>query len=178
MRALSEFLNEPVAREFIERCRESREVQGVLVELDLLWLTAWRIGEQINPTSPKAGYEAALREGRDLYFLLRDRLYCDRSLRPWLPFKPLTAADIKWLPPDWPFHGLAGASELPIVFRVCLYPSITPERGAVPARPEQNRFRVIYETRPRARLLSGPKAAHRPLVGGVSVGVDAEHAGT
>jgi hypothetical protein len=59
-----------------------------------------------------------------------------------------------------------------------LYPN-TSSRGELPRFEErQEDFLLIYETCPLARLYGGPKASHRPVVGGISIGVNTTDFGT
>jgi len=81
--------------------------------------------------------------------------------------------------------------------RVCIFPSAAvtnqnPGRNQSgyslsPSREDGNRevprietssVHVVYEVRPTAELFAGPKATHRPLVGGVSIGISATDYGT
>ena len=178
MRCLAEFLSNSYVQTIIAACRESRAVQGILVEVHPVWLRAWRIGESFNPTDPAQGYKEAAREGvyaRSRYLAYPLEL---NLLRPWLPFRALTAADLKWRPQTWGEWDRRNTYSLwPVVMRICLYPSYGPERGA-PPEFKGDGFRIIYEVRPIARLYSSPKDQHRPLLGGVSVGVDSTYAGT
>ena len=172
MRCLREFLENKYVRSVVAACRESRAVQGILVEIHPLWMRAWRIGERFNPIDPAAGYVDALSEGIYLTYLEKS------LLTPWLPFRPLTAKDLQWRPHVSAEWGLVGNySSWPVIMRICLYPPYGKER-VTPPQFRGEGFRILYEVRPVARLYSGPRGQHRPVLGGVSVGVDSTHAGT
>ena len=177
MRCLTEFLNNDYVQKIITACRESRAVQGILVEIHPLWMQAWRLGERFNPIEPSKGLQDALKEG--IYGLdYFNYLFEINRPTPWLPFRAITAEDLKWRPDNWSNWDVAHTySVWPVVMRICLYPPDKHDRGPAPAFRGEG-FRIAYEVRPVARLYASPKDQHRPLLGGVSVGVNSTDAGT
>jgi hypothetical protein len=91
-----------------------------------------------------------------------------------LPIHPPTPKDLEWRPED-PWRN---QRNLPIVINVRLYPDAA-RRGEIPFfEIQQNEFELIYEACPLARVYAGPQSSHRPVVGGVSIGVNATDVGT
>jgi hypothetical protein len=177
MRCLREFLQSSYVQQIISACRESRSVQGILVEIHPRWMQAWRIGERFNPNNPSEGFKQALAEGYppELFFSYHFGL---RSPTPWLPFRPITEKDLQWRPDNWLFLERGNTySAWPVVMRICLYPQGDKNRGPAPVF-QGDGFRISYEVRPIARLYAGPKDQHRPVLGGVSIGVNQTDAGT
>jgi hypothetical protein len=177
MRCLDEFLRDEFVQSVIAGCRESRAVQGVLVELHPLWMWAWRIGESYNPMHPDKGFEEAVNGQWDLVDIFPPYTF-ERRMGPWLPFRSITEQDLYWKP-EIPWWGgrLRTYSKWPIVMRICLHPQWGRERADIPQYRAEG-FRIAYEVRPVARFYAGPRDKHRPLLGGVSVGFNSTHAGT
>lgn len=172
MRCLEGFFRDPTVQRIIDDCRGRRAVQGILVDLDFEWLLAWRAGERIDPQEPPKGFD---RMGDRLtWAAFRNDV---RTSSGWVPYRSLRESDLTWHPPFWSpeIHRLF--ARWPVVMRICLYPRESGERGEVP-RYEAEGFRIVYEPRPIARLAVGPKDRHRPLLGGISMGVNATDAGT
>ncbi len=177
MRALREFLAGESVRSILDACRESPAVQGVLVQIDPRWLLAWRLGESYDPESPRRGFAEVVRHHR---FWDRDPATLPHSpwSTPWRPYRLFDVADLReWRPELFPNREWDEYRQWPIDLRICLYPR---ERFGEVRLPqfESPGFRILYETRPVARLFAGPQDSHRPIVGGVSIGVNAAHAGT
>ena len=171
MRALNEFLEDPYVQRVIEGCREYRSVQGILIEIHPLWMHSWRLGESFNANDPADGFKELIRERYAMW-----NWEPPWRLPPWLPFRPITVKDLHWRPELWSDMWELYA-RWPIVMRICLYPRGDQDRGRAPEFRGEG-FRISYEVRPVARFYSSPKDQHRPIVGGVSVGVNATDAGT
>lgn len=176
MRCLAEFLDDGYVKKIITTCRESQAVQGILVQIDWRWMYSWRVGEKYDPENPPKGFEEAMRYQVDW------REFWDGTPRelaePWLPYRAITARDLTWRPPIyyWRDEDKETYSKWPIQVRICLYPR-SPGAHHVP-KFEADGFRIQYEVRSIARLLSGPRSQHRPLIGGVSIGTDPAECGT
>lgn len=173
MRCLRPFLENQYVQRIISACRESPAVQGILLQIDPLWMLAWRIGESVDPTDPQQGFEEALKRGNQSLFSLIHyfSLTSDYRLTPWRPFRAITEKDLSWRPSDWPVAGFY--AQWPAIMRICLYPG----RGEPPLFRGDG-FQIRYEVRPIAEVYASPKDQHRPLLGGVSVGVNSTDAGT
>lgn len=181
MRCLREFLANPEPREIIEKCRQSRTVQGVLVQIDPRWMRAWRIGETYNPRYPDKGFDEASAQKRLWWGPGYTELFEGEFWRPWKPFRAIQEEDLRWRPRDirfWDDNASETYSRWPIILRICLYPGGDRERGEPPLFPTNMGFRIRYEVRPVMRLFAGPRDKHRPLLGGISIGVNANDAGT
>lgn len=168
-------------REFsnlIERSLQFPAVQGVVLDIDRFWLRAW-IERQVGSSS-----------------WIDDYFYFDRFGQfPALgnPFRfgglvwptPLTLTDVeKWKPDAWKWwldrRGL-GNEKSPIIAKVCLRPSASPEEripNIAELAGEGMNLQVEIETRPRAVLSANPRKAYSPVLGGVSVGVGPTDYGT
>jgi hypothetical protein len=83
--------------------------------------------------------------------------------------------DLKWRPEPRYFPY---SSESPnVVITVCLYPDgLTNE--TVPVFDFSADFSLIYEARPVAYLYASPRRYYRPLLGGISIGVNSTDYGT
>jgi hypothetical protein len=174
MKCLSGFLHDEQVRNIIEACRASSAVQGILVGIEPRWLRAWRIGERYDPNNPTNGFNLASTDERT--FALQGLAL----LPPWMPFRSVTVQDLGWQPPNyWPPSPPSPNTYLkwPVVMRICLYPRDGKARGEAPFF-QSNDFQIEYEVRPVARLYVSSKGQHRPLLGGISIGVNASEAGT
>jgi hypothetical protein len=177
MRALEAFLEDGYVRRIIDACRESQVVQGVLVEIEPLWLAAWRLGERFDPEEPGKGFDQARRDFR-FWRELMDALRRFPITIPWNPYRAIEASDLsQWRPEDLPPVNWDRYRRWPVNLRICLHPRGQTD-GPSPPRFNPEGFGIQYEVRPTARLHVGPKDQHRPLLGGVSIGVDPKHAGT
>jgi hypothetical protein len=177
MRSLSEFLEDRYVQQIINACREYRSVQGILIEIDPRWMQCWRLGESVNPNDPPYGFKEALVDFYHPGLFLEHPLMRYRE-QPWLPFREITAKDLQWKPSFfWSDQMSNTYSRWPIVMRICLYPRGEERERAAPQFRGEG-FRISYEVRPIAQLYSSPKDQHRPLLGGVSVGVNTTDAGT
>jgi hypothetical protein len=165
MRCLAEFREREDVRRLIDRCRESKEVQGVNIRLSRPWLAAWRLGERHNPLDPPDGFETAVK--------LDDERLWDYMSRPWLPIRALRSKDLAWRP-RFLFNS---EPPLPIVFTIRLYPDAGFPKELQPIEQERD-FELVYQACPVAYLYSGPRSLHRPVVGGISIGVNTTDYGT
>jgi len=173
MRTLLGFAERRDVQELVGRVVESEMVQGVVVDYDPLWLGLWRLHTQVSG---------------EAFNRLAERLILQGRVPPaWeLMLRSSTAEfappDPDWRPPWWDeirhFVGRqrwAGDGP-PFVVKVCLLPpqprrdERLPELGEYP-------FEVVFERRAVAELAM-PLRQHRPVVGGVSIGAGAKHAGT
>jgi len=168
-------------REFqtiLARTSDYAIVQGVVLDVDRLWLHLWATQGRRN--------------GDRLRRLLRYYQDFDlfgygdtRFLDPFIPSRPLSLQDIEtWRPDEWEW--LADDSgrpfkRWPLVVKVCIRPQAGPDER-IPTAAElydrDGRLQVEVEVRPRARLASNPRRAHSPLPGGVSIGTGPVDFGT
>lgn len=175
--------NEQV-RSAINRATEYSSVQGVVLEIDPIWLKLWRLKETF-------GEDVVQRISR-LYFRPYDfRLYgliefplildsvslldqYTENSRYWIPRRPLDEESLTWRPRylDIYYRTIWGQDipELPLILKICLYSTLSEELTQVPDF-ETVGIPIIYETRPPAVLSANPKKSHRPILGGVSIGV-------
>jgi len=178
MRALLNFSERREVQGLIGRVTESRSVQGVVMDYDPLWLALWHLRS-------KYGEKAVDRLSRRLFDWLHffPAVYWPTSLLRLLEDVNLELGeseppDPNWLPNAWlelqDTLGFSSPSKEPFVAKVCLLPwqpeERLPEVGEYP-------FRVIQERRAPAEL-SLPMRAHRPVVGGVSIGTKTSNSGT
>ncbi|MGD9850373.1 MAG: hypothetical protein AB7T38_03795 [Nitrospirales bacterium] len=177
MKCLNQFLERVDIQNIISGCRESKTVQGVNIRLNRLWLRAWRVGERYDPFNPRKGYEKYFEDFVNHFpprGLLHDNDFLGESLDPWIPTRPPDSKDLKCLPR----HPWEWITWPPILVTIRLYPNAS-SRGELPRfQVPPDDFQLIYETCPLARLYAGPKVSHRPVVGGISIGVNATDFGT
>jgi hypothetical protein len=182
MRCFDGFGERTEVRRVVDIAMESDAVQGVVFELDPSWLAAWRIKESFDPRRSKLLLERwwpGPWPGR--YLSWRDRLE-QLGLSPhWVPSSVPTAADIeKWRPPYWEeYQGETWGSifDSPVIIKICLIPPLSEREREIPQFENEN-LNIVYETRPRAQLFAGSTKLHNPLIGGVSIGVEADDFGT
>jgi len=167
MKCLVPLLEREDVRSIIARCRESKAVQGVNIRLNRWWLAAWRVAEAYDPFEPQKAYEEHWAEW-DLY------PPSGSSTIPRLPIRPITPKDLDWQPR----HSFYRRTLPPIVFTVRLYPNVAQLGGPPVLGGTQGVFDLIYEVCPLARLYAGPQSSHRPVVGGISIGVNPSDSGT
>ncbi|KTT72249.1 hypothetical protein [Sphingomonas endophytica] len=179
MQFLIDFAEEdPEFQAILARASNYAVVQGVVIDIDRLWLHLWatqgrRSGDRLR---------RLLRYYPDFdLFEYGDGGFLD----PFIPSQPLSRQDIEtWRPDDWEW--LAEDSgrlfkRWPLVVKVCLRPQAGPDER-IPTAAElydgDGRLQVEVEVRPRARLASNPRRAYSPLLGGVSIGTGAADFGT
>ena len=180
MRCLNQFFENDYVRGIFEACRASAAVQGIMVEIHSQWLAAWRIGERYDPNHPDKGLDQhlqALGSGQ-VELGPRPAEFKPSTAQPWFPARPLAETDLLWRPPFWTLLDPKSTySRWPVLMRICLYPRGGADRGQAPFFRGEG-FAIRYEVRPVARLYASPKDQHRPVLGGVSVGVNSTEAGT
>jgi hypothetical protein len=164
--------NEQV-RSAIERATEYPSVQGVVLEIDPIWLKLWRLKETF-------GEDMAQRIINNFDFFSPFNRYSwleefTQNSPYWIPRRPLDEESLSWRPENSNFYyrelwGRQYIPELPLILKICLYPTLSEEQTQVPDFPSVG-IPIIYETRPPAVLSANPKKSHRPILGGVSIGV-------
>lgn len=179
MQFLIDFANED--REFqaiLGRASEYAVVQGVVLDIDRLWLHLWAT----------QGRQNGDRLRRLLRYYPDFDLFGYGGLRfsgPYIPSRPLSRQDIeKWRPEEWEWlteYRGHSSRRWPLIVKVCLRPPAVPDE-LIPTAAElydgDGRLQVEIEVRPRARLASNPRHSHSPLPGGVSIGIGATDYGT
>lgn len=173
---LREYAEEHGLRKVVDAAIEHSSVQGAVLKLDELWLSAWRCKE----SGRLDDWERQFRMLRHWgpwpvpYFL--------HSLHqvPTGPWTPSGTPDLNWRPPDWEMYcdmmGFPNAQS-PIRLVIALRP---PESGQrlygleLPSVP----LTVSREVRPIARLASDHRVAQRPVKGGSSIGTGFSTFGT
>jgi hypothetical protein len=155
---------------------ENRGVQGVALDLDAYWLTAWnymrRFGSDAAVELRRRRYDHPFSSGWQIgsdEFLtdLPENLY---------PALPLEISDLKWRPSEWKYRAEMKGFEpeqSPVRITICLRPGA----AEIPSF-ELGPYRVLYETRPVATLSASPRKYRRPVVGGLSAGVGTKQYGT
>ena len=176
MKPLLEFAERAEVKAFVGSVTKSNSVQGVIVDYDPLWLTLWRIRSTFG--------DVALEGFVDRMFYLR------HMGPPWTwDFNSLSELfgieggeieppDPKWIPPLWAGlkeqFGISEQNDEPFIVKVCLLPwqgnESVPELG-------KYQFRVVKERRSPAALTM-PLRKHRPVVGGISIGLGPTDSGT
>jgi len=174
MRYLVDIAEEYGLSRIVSRAMERQDVQGVLVDIDPLWLASWRamtLGQLDSRTLDEWFY---------FYRRFVESLPSDGPFGGWSGREGLSTAtrvDLSWRPPDWDSwsqaRGLPDQSP-PLIVKVILSPNASPVTEGF----GEERLRVVFETRPLARLSYGPKSFTRPLLGGISVGTIKGVAGT
>jgi hypothetical protein len=163
----------------LQRASDYPTVQGVVLDLDRTWLLAWQMYQRFG--------EASNRLFPDWFFLMVT------DLPPWLSgfwppqqyTRPIDRQDIeKWRPRYWNdylhFMGLR-ENGLPLVVKVCLRPRIAvdePVPTVANLMDSEGRLRVEVHARPQAQLAADPRKRHRPVLGGISIGISASDFGT
>jgi hypothetical protein len=170
-------------QEILGRATEYDTVQGMVLDIDRLWLQAWHLRERWGDDRLNAWFDNWLHDLRRWPAMWMPELP-DKG-GPTIFSRPLTKADVEgWQPNHWRYlQDRMGASpkELPLVVKVCLRPRLS-EEDKFPSveglRPTEGRLRIELETRSRAQLGSDPRKSHAPLPGGVSIGVGTGDYGT
>ena len=155
-------------REIVDAVAGNPVVQGAVLTIDDLWLSAWKLNER-GPLE----FERWLWAIRHLHpspfgLVSGSRLETWDVDTPWFPLRP---PDLHWRPPDWDmicdYSGRAEKAP-PLRLIVCLRPPGA-KSVEIPELPPVA-LPVSFEVRPIARLSGGHRAAIRPLLGGISVG--------
>lgn len=168
---------DPEIRRIISTAMENVSVQGVILDLDEFWITAWNYTRRYGD----GGFDRALRQIEPWPFTYPRLVTSFDELLTELPDNqfpvwPLYLNDLKWQPPQWKWRAEAqrfDPEQSPVRVTICLRP------GATEApRMESGQYRILYETRPVATLSANPRKYRRPVVGGLSTGVGAAICGT
>jgi hypothetical protein len=162
---------------------EFSAVQGIVLDVDRLWLESWAIAQLMGEEFLRRFYE-----WMDWRFHHHGPGMLPQPLifgpcNQWLPRHRVYPRALnlgmlkKWRPPFWHeyahFSGVPDTPEgLPIIVKVCVRPSMGKENiPAIEALQERTRqFRVVIEGRSQAVLSANPRRKAVPLVGGVSIG--------
>jgi hypothetical protein len=173
---LFEFSNREEVRSITQRAMRSPSVQGVVVDLDRLWLHSWEVYNSMTESE----------------FQRYDRSLSGLLFSPWQEFGPRTIlVDLQRLTPPWlediewgllpsgidinfrpgfwvDLNHALGREPTPFVVRVIRRPGPSERDELNTLEPEG--FRLIFETRPVAYGYARSTDRVRPLVGGLSVG--------
>ncbi|MFL5386285.1 MAG: hypothetical protein ACJ8GN_27525 [Longimicrobiaceae bacterium] len=173
---LRSFAEEYGLSEIVRPLAERPEVQGVILTLDDWWLNAWRLNESGQTNEWYRWFREWRRWGPGAFpFMIGSEI--GMNDQSWIPLRP---PDLNWRPPFWDdlCRMLGRVEETPPVrLIVCLRPPANGENVVIPELP-RSRLPVIFEGRPLARLSANPRAATRPIVGGLSIGAGARAYGT
>ncbi len=184
MQALFDFGQRDDVRGLVQRVLEYPHVQGVVVDYDALWLQLWRLRSLHG--------ESAVSDVVRRFFDWFHYGPFGRRGFSWICLEEVFAfhhdssfelADIetpnpKWRPPGWGelrhITGYPTGGEDPFVVKICLLPWSVNEAVI---ETGEHAFGVVQERRTPA-YFTMPLRAHRPVVGGVSIGTTARDAGT
>lgn len=174
MRALFNFAERGDLRELVGQAVEYPSVQGIVVDYDPVWMDLWRI----KSLHGDRALDSAIRRIFDWHY--DPRLFSSRAWESlWIDEgAEIEPPDSSWIPPAWSdIQEMAGrdkVSEEPFVVKICLLPGnsnqVTPEI-------RDYRLPVITERRTPA-ILTMPLRQHRPVLGGISIGIGASDSGT
>jgi hypothetical protein len=177
---LRDYLERSEVQDAVSACRASRAVQGVAVELDTFWLSAWRAAARENPLDPRE----APGPQRGFGWVFEGGIPVETagailSIPHLAPTGPLKSEDLSWEPPTWSsrVRPNAGEPENPIQLRIYVYPEYW--RNAEASLPQLSELPInyVFESSPVPRLAARVNKFD-PLIGGVSIGVNAREYGT
>lgn len=180
MRYFDAYLQREAVQTVISVCRESDAVQGIIVELEPYWLMTWRLGERRDPNNPLNSFESSVPLLPDFRLAPWWDLLSEVLSEPWQPVRAPQSKEIQILPKWWTEYAMRrGLRDLqwPVMLRICLYPRGFSDERPIP-RFDNLDVNFTYEIRPIARMAAGPLAKHRPLLGGISIGVGPSDFGT
>lgn len=179
MHHLIEFSERRDFRELVGRVTEFKSVQGVILNYDPLWLELWRVkctyGDRAVERFISSIYDLP-HFGSRFWPLAWDSLFPGGDLG--VESSEIEPPNLRWIPPHWTellrTRGMERFSNSPLIVKVCLLPwepkEAVPDLGEYP-------FLVIRERRAPA-VLTMPLRRHRPVIGGVSIGVGSTDSGT
>jgi hypothetical protein len=177
---LNEFLDRSDVQEAVGLCRSSRAVQGVAVELDDFWLSAWRAAARENPIDPPE----ARGPQQGIAWIMEGGVPVQTvTLVPithLAPVGPLRASDLNWIPPGWEqrYRPNAGNPESPVQLRIYLYPEYGRDREATLPQLSDLAINYVFESTPVPHLAARRNDKFEPLIGGVSIGTNPREYGT
>jgi hypothetical protein len=178
---LREFLDRTEVQDAIGLCRGSRVVQGVGLEIDDFWLSAWRAAARENPLQPAEapGLVEGIRWLNEGVLSVQTARVAAPLGHP-APIRPLRAADLEWIPPGWDNHMRAnvGNPESPVQLRIFLYPEFGRDPEATLPELSELPINYVFESRPVPRLAAARSDKLDPLIGGGSIGIGAKAYGT
>jgi hypothetical protein len=179
---LIEFSRRGDVEALVTRVIESANVQGVVVDLDPFWLLGWQARSTLTPLEFRA-WDDALAQ-----WIESELQQNEARPRPWPPPWQWGQAPFEGVYPvgvDTSFRFEAwrrlahwrATSDEPFVVKVIRRPRAV-EPDYLEEQLQDERLRILFETRPAVRAYSKPTDKVRPLVGGLSAGPPQDHAGT
>ncbi len=173
MQALINLAGEEEFLRIATAAMERRDVQGITLHIDDLWLTEWNATHLFG--DPGAYFREWFRSVGPIWRDLNGTAYFADSPINDHPVRLPGTKDLNQRMPFWAARRdyLHLPTALPVILTICL----RPEPKEIP-RFESQRFQIAYEVRPLAQLSSNPKRLRRPLLGGLSAGVGTASYGT
>lgn len=162
---LIEFSRREEVQQIVSQASEYESVQGVILEIDPSWIWLWKIKERFGQQAIDRGfYEYYPEFGPFMHEIYDIKLY-----------SPIRSSDLHWRPDFYQeliyLKKTKSREHDPIRVRICLYPYDPEKETNETPNIEQEQLTIVYERRPVSRFVSS-KSMFRPLIGGISIGVD------
>jgi hypothetical protein len=175
----------PLIDEVISNSAGNPDVQGVVLETNTMWIQIFRLDEmfgrnwftsKIHDLRPPFWYEFPFVE-----LLVNGLAQIHLKNDFWIPSRILSLQDLIDLRKDIMSYWPTPKEYIPNIIRVriCLYPNSERKTEYNHYNSEQlGGIDIVYETRPISYLYSNPDKMYRPLLGGISIGTNANGSGT
>ena len=190
MSILREFRSENQAvNNIIERASQTFFVQGVIIEMNPIWLYLWRLNETYGSDwlEEKFNFTRYYRRYPDLEyyadFLLEKFVIelADIYLKSdsWIPIKKLTLNEFNQFYEQFAnaFYRLDRQIR-PFALRICTNPNYETKPIEFEVSNEIRNFDIIYEARPISYLYNDSQKLHKPVIGGTSISTGDRDFGT
>ncbi len=177
MRALFSFSERGEVRDLVGSATEFRSVQGIVVDYDPFWLTLWSLRSKYGDSAVD---ELSRRLFDWLHFFGPGNwpMFIPSFVQGLEEIGEVEPPDPKWIPKHWfelqHLLRVGAPSKEPFIVKICLLPWQPEER--LPQLGEYP-FPVLKERRGIAEL-AFPMRAHRPVIGGISIGTNSTDSGT
>ena len=182
MRDLLAFADRGDVREIVARLVTDPTVHGVVLDYDPLWLTLWRLRNQIGDHALQYRIELGMGRwgpGWALGNMAATGLFADPGTSEWDPPDPT------WQPPYWDeLRRISSQSKSkegtpPYVLKACVLPADDErvKRQDLFSDYGETGIDVIRERRVHAEFMM-PLRTHRPVLGGISIGSGATESAT
>jgi hypothetical protein len=189
MRIFRELLQDQQVQNIVERAYDNSNVQGVLLEVNPLWMYLYRLQDKFSGKWLNDKFEFYHRFYGDFFpfqehffekFILDlAKVHLDNDF--WIPkqaFGKIQFEELNYKVGGFLRHIAQerNTNFKPFVVRVCLYPNYNNE--VFFETSNESIFEIIVEPRPISYLFNNSQNTHRPLIGGISIGVDDNSFGT
>lgn len=189
MKIFKDFSENSRFNELVDVTSRSKDVQGLVLEVNPMWIYLWRLNEKFGSDWLNNRLKEWRRFGNGFfpfpyfypienYVLELSRYHLETD--SWIPKSLFSLDKLKDFQDQIKQHlDFPETKEFFRLFiaRVCLYPNSYQFESQFSTSEEDN-FQIIYESRPISYLFNNSQKLHQPIKGGTSIGVSDNDFGT